>query len=76
MLSGKIERGSDCVMFAYCSACHPLPNFFRDLFQVRAVNGTLSRSVKLVQLFRNMHVANRLLKVARNNLPNQPPTIN
>lgn len=65
LLCGEQEDRSDCFLFAYGCCCHALSNFVKDICNIPVVKDTLSKTIKLAQLFINTHVANDFLKKER-----------
>lgn len=75
LLCGARSGGSNCVVFSYGCLCHALSNFVKDICKIQFVKETLTKTIKLAQLFRNTHVANDLLAKERNKLDDAPQTI-
>ena len=74
LIFGEIDGGSNCVQFAYGCACYTLSSLVKDPFQVTFIKDTLPKVINLAQIFRKAHVADALLKSARENTQTSPPT--
>lgn len=78
MLSGEVDSGSGCVVFAFAfgCCCHALSNLSKGISAVQDVKEVLTKTLKVAQLFRNIHVSIYLLSCARIGMEQPPPTVN